>query len=167
MTHSTSRWAWLALVLGMAHAGVSLYWASGGSALLETVGGDLATRGREGGAGVVLGLVVIAAVKASVAVAGVLATRVPASGHPHRSRWGVLRPLTWVAAIVLVLYGGVLTCAGLLVQVGALQTPPDADHYALGWHAYFWDPWFLVWGLCLLLSLHSSRPRDRRRTGRL
>jgi hypothetical protein len=33
----------------------------------------------------------------------------------------------------------------------------DADDRALAWHAYLWDPWFLLWGVAFGLSLRVSR----------
>jgi len=32
-----------------------------------------------------------------------------------------------------------------------------ADHRALAWHAYLWDPWFLVWGVLVTAALLRSR----------
>jgi hypothetical protein len=33
----------------------------------------------------------------------------------------------------------------------------SADHRALAWRAYLWDPWFLVWGLLVTAALLRSR----------
>jgi hypothetical protein len=52
-------------------------------------------------------------------------------------------------ALILVIYGGVLSLTGWLVQAGIVPAAANADHEALGWHTYLWDPWFLVWGLLL------------------
>ena len=38
-----------------------------------------------------------------------------------------------------------------------IGTPANADHRALAWHAYLWDPWFLVWGLLVTAALLRSR----------
>jgi hypothetical protein len=62
------------------------------------------------------------------------------------TRGHVSRILGWIAATVLVLYGGVLTLTGLLTEAGAFQRTPDADLRALAWHAFLWDPWFLGLG---------------------
>jgi hypothetical protein len=69
-----------------------------------------------------------------------------------------VRPLAWVAAAVLVLYGGLLTAVGLAVEAGIVSTAPDADERALAWHAWLWDPWFLAWGLALTATLWWTRP---------
>jgi hypothetical protein len=76
----------------------------------------------------------------------------------------VPRVLGWIAAVVLVLYGGVLTVAGILVETGVIETPADADRHALAWHAWFWDPWFLLWGVAFTIGLWRTR---RRRAGQL
>jgi hypothetical protein len=76
--------------------------------------------------------------------------------------WG--RPLwwsSWAEAGVLTLYGLVFTAAGLVIEIGVVKASKTADHHALAWHAFLWDPWFLVWGLLVALALWSSRRRDR------
>jgi len=65
--------------------------------------------------------------------------------------------LAWLEAGILTLYGLVLTTAGLLVQADLLHASADADHRALAWHAYLWDPWFLIWGLLVAVALLRSR----------
>jgi hypothetical protein len=73
------------------------------------------------------------------------------------------RILAWTAAAVLILYGLVLTLVGLLVQTGVIHTSRNADHKALAWHAYLWDPWFLVWGLLIAAALVRGGAGTRRR----
>ena len=64
------------------------------------------------------------------------------------------------------IYGLVLMSAGLLVQSGVIAASPDADHLALAWHAYLWDPWFLLWGLLVAAGLLATRgPSCRRLSG--
>ena len=72
------------------------------------------------------------------------------------SAGGWVRRFGWAAAIVLVVYGGLLTTVGLLVYVGAIDAAADADTTALTWHAFFWDPWFLVWGIALTSFLRQT-----------
>ena len=53
-------------------------------------------------------------------------------------------------------------------EAGELPTgksSPSSDHKALAWHAFLWDPWFLVWGLLLAAALTLTRrpPIDRLR----
>jgi hypothetical protein len=54
-------------------------------------------------------------------------------------------------------YGTVLTTAGLLVQAGVINSSSKPDWRALDWHAYLWDPWFLIWGLLIAAALARSR----------
>ena len=67
---------------------------------------------------------------------------------------GGVRPLE---AAILTVYGLNLTAVGLLVQAGLIGTPANADHHALAWHAYLWDPWLLVWGVLVTAALLRSR----------
>lgn len=144
-----------AALLGVLFAGVSTYWALGGSWLLATVGGALEARGRAGDPAVVMLVWASVVLKLIAAFLGVAVVR----------RWfgGVLgrlvRIAAWVAAVVLVLYGAVLTIGGSLVVSGVITPSPDADLRAIRWHAFFWDPWFLIWGSFLLLALVRARRR--------
>ena len=84
---------------------------------------------------------------------------------PALWRWlRLLRILMWLEAAILILYGGVLTAAGLLVQSGVIASGADADQRALAWHAYLWDPLFLGWGLLVLVVLATTRPTVSRVT---
>jgi hypothetical protein len=68
--------------------------------------------------------------------------------------------LAWAEAAILTLYGLVWTGGGLLVETGVIHTPANADdHRALAWHAYLWDPWFLIWGLLVAAALLRGRQR--------
>ncbi len=92
-------------------------------------------------------LKLIAAVLPLLAVNGRLAARW------QRTVW----PLTWIEGTILFAYGLVLTSVGLLIQLGIVHPTADADHRALAWHAFLWDPWFLVWGFFVFAALLLSR----------
>ncbi len=144
----------VAVVLAVGSAGLSLYWAVGGDALLDTMGGSTERWGREGGALAAVALVGWAVVKLAVAAATVVATGAPTERPP--SRW--VRVVAWLAAAQLAVYGALLTIGGLLVETG-LVTPPDtADRHAITWHALLWDPWTALWGAALVVALWSTRP---------
>ena len=147
-----------ALIVGLAYAGISMYWGLGGTWLLDTVGGSLAAGGRSGSAGVMAAVWGAAGLKVIAAVLPVLAAgRAAASGPVPWRR--LLRVLAWAEAMILTLYGLVLTTVGLLVQTGLIRAGANADHRALAWHAYLWDPWFLLWGLLVTAALlPGSRP---------
>jgi hypothetical protein len=154
--------AWAAFAVGLLYAAISVYWGLGGSWLLDTVGASLTQAGRSASALVVLavwcavGLKVIASVLPLLAVGavGVGAAGVAAAGSRLPR---LIRALTWVEAVILTVYGLILTAVGLLVQARVISPSANADHRALEWHAYLWDPWFLVWGLLVTAALLRSR----------
>lgn len=141
-------WLLAATALGLAHAAVSLLWLLGSSWLLDTVGGSIEEWGRGGGLDVQLALLVV--VVAKVAAVGLLWLAVRRGARAERL-------LAWAAGGFLTLYGGVLTIAGIaIVGFGAADISASDDPYALKWHAFFWDPWFLLWGLCTLVTMRLS-----------
>jgi hypothetical protein len=149
------------MILGLLYAAVSIYWGLGGTAMLDTVGGSLERGGRAGDPAVFL--VLWAAVVLKIVAAFLPLLAIHRLGGPRWQRLVVL--LTWIEAAILVLYGLVLTTVGLMVQFGVIAASASADHRALAWHAYFWDPWFLVWGLLVTAALlgirRSTRPAQR------
>jgi hypothetical protein len=155
---STSGLAWTAMIVGVVYVAVSVYWGLGGTWLLDTIGGSLEKQARAGHTGVMLAVWVAVVAKASAAVLPVIAPRAGSEQTSDR----VLRTLAWAAAAILTVYGLVQTTAGLLVQAGVIHTSATADHRALAWHAYLWDPWFLIWGLLIAAAL--LRGQDRRRS---
>jgi hypothetical protein len=154
-----TKWAaGLACALGLGQALISAYWALGGTELLDTIGGSIERWGREREPALIVGLWLIVIVKVLVAVAAPVLAGVGPRWLPAWTSGKVPRILGWVAAIVLVLYGGVLTIVGLLAQASAFEVAPDANRRALAWHAFVWDPWFLAWGVAFCVSLWLSRP---------
>ena len=150
------RLAQAACVVGLAYAAISVYWALGGTWLLDTVGGALEQQGRAGNPGLILAVWAAAVVK-------IIGAIVPLAAVTARSRQ--MRVLAWLEAAILTIYGLVLTGTGLLVQSGALVSAAGADHRALAWHAYLWDPWFLLWGVLVTAALVRSRhPRAAARS---
>ncbi|TWP33521.1 DUF3995 domain-containing protein [Leekyejoonella antrihumi] len=152
-----ARFALAGGFVGLCYAAISVYWGVGGALLLDTVGGSLESGGRAGDIGVML-LLWMAVVLKLVAVALPLIVV-----YRHRgARWQrLIGALAWTSGGILLLYGLVLTIVGLLVQVGVVAASATADQHALAWHAYLWDPWFLLWGLLTLVALHSVRRGDR------
>ncbi len=146
-----------AAALGLASAGMSAYWAVGGEGLLDTIGGEIERLGRERGPTVIVVLWCIVALKIIVALAAPVLVEVGSSRLPAWTTARVPRVLGWIAAATLSIYGGVWTIVGLLAQTGVFDTSVDTDSTALAWHAYFWDPWFAVWGLAFVVALWRSR----------
>lgn len=152
---STGRGAaWAALVVGLLYAAISVYWGLGGTWLLDTVSG-LLQQGLAGKASVILAVWAAVALKLIAAVLPLLALHELANRAWNRTLWVA----AWAEAAILTVYGLVLTATGLLVQAGLIHVSPTADHRALAWHAYLWDPWFLIWGLLVAAALLRSRPR--------
>ncbi|WP_448625236.1 DUF3995 domain-containing protein [Geodermatophilus sp. URMC 64] len=143
--------AWAAAALAFAYAAVSAYWTAGGTALLDTVGGGLERLARGGGAaGVVLGLVTVLAKLAggvlALALVRPFGARVPAL---------LLARTALAVGVALALYGAAQMLLGGLALTGLLGEP--ADPRALRWHVLLWDPWFLLWGLLLLIAVRRRR----------
>ncbi len=152
---------WGAFVLGVLYAAVSIYWGCGGTALLASVGGAFQRAGEHGSVGLVAVVWLTALLKLLAALLGVVAViGRPALAPPQRRR---LRTAAWAAALILGLYGGVLSVAGWLLQAGVISPAAHADHEALRWHAFVWDPWFLAWGVLLAIGLRLTRRGGRRR----
>ena len=146
--------AWAAFALGLLYAVASAYWGLGGSWLPDTVGASVAQPGRSASAAVVLAVLCAVGLKAIAAVLPLLAV---GAGAARVRRRHLIRALACVDAAILTVYGLNSTAVGLLVQAGLIGTPANADHRALAWHAYLWDPWFLVWGVLVTAALLRSR----------
>ncbi|WP_308465559.1 DUF3995 domain-containing protein [Rathayibacter soli] len=145
--------AWAAFVIGITYAAISVYWAVGGTWLLSTVGVGLARADASGQVALVVAVWFAVVVKGVAAVLPVVAVQ---ASRESLVRKGA-RVLTWAEAAILSAYGLVLTVVGVLVQLNVIGVPPSADHLALRWHAYLWDPRFLVWGIVIGAAMIVSR----------
>jgi Protein of unknown function (DUF3995) len=153
--------ALVAAALGVSNALVSAYWALGGTALLDTIGGDLERWGRERRPGLIAALWAIALLKLVVALAAPILAGIGAGWLPAWTRGRIPRLLGWIAAGTLVVYGGLLTVGGLAVESGAIDAAADANRRALAWHAFLWDPWFCLWGVAFVVGLRAAgRPQS-------
>jgi hypothetical protein len=127
---------------------VSLYWAAGGTALLNTVGGFAVQASRSSGAAgaaIIWGAVVL---KAAGAVMPLWFVR--PWGALIRPRWRTA--IAAAAAAILMLYGAVEVTGEALVELGAVRPAGHPDWLALRWHLALWDPWFLLWGVLLAIA---------------
>lgn len=144
-----------AAVLGIGHGLFSLYWAGGGQWLLSTVG-DVASQfdGR------LWLLVPVGLVKVTAGLAPWLLAR---SGWPLAP---LSRAVCWLGAAVLILWGGLSTVTAQLVLAGVIQPGGGFDRSSMLGHAWLWDPWFVAWGIVLVIGLVRSRrgPSRRRST---
>ncbi|MDN5564774.1 MAG: DUF3995 domain-containing protein [Luteococcus sp.] len=152
--HARSRWFALAALAGGIHAGITLYWAIGGRALLWTMGDAFIAKF----ASVMWVLYPLAAVKAVGAFG-------PLWFQSHQ--WQPSRPLIrlgyWCASVVLLIWGGLNTVVSNLVLFGIVRPSAGYDRPVMIGHAWIWDPLFLVWGLGLLLGLTHTRAVSARR----
>jgi hypothetical protein len=156
------RLAQAACAAGLAYAAISVSWALGGTWLLDTIGGALEQQGRAGNPGIIVAVWAAAVLKIIGAIVPLAAAEVT-PGQATTAWRRRMRVLAWLEAAILTVYGLALTGAGLLVQSGAIAPAASADHRALAWHAYLWDPWFLLWGVLVTASLVRSRhPRAAR-----
>jgi hypothetical protein len=142
---ATARAAYAACALALLNAVPSFYWALGGTAGLDTVGGAIEELGRSRDpAGVALG---IGAGLLKVAGALLALALVRPWGHAIPRR--LLVGAAWAASVVLTVYGGLLVVVGAVVLTGLTSPSGPVDRTALRWHVLLWDLWFLVWGLVL------------------
>jgi hypothetical protein len=151
------RMGWLPLVLAWGYAAVSAYWAAGGTAGIDTVGGQIAELARSGSPAAAL--LAWAATVAKL-IGGLLGVAMARRQPPGRLVLG----LAWCAAVVLCGYGGAQVLAGVLVETGLLRVTTPVDHTALRWHLALWDLWFLVWGIALTVAVASATRRRRLRS---
>lgn len=141
---------WVAAGLGAVHGLVSLYWMLGGQWLLGTVGPDVADLFR-GNAWMLLPVVVL---KLGMAAAP---PWLHARGWPTPP---LTRSLCWLAAAVLVVWGGANVVVGNLALLHVLTPAGPVDRLALIGHAWLWDPLFLAWGIALAVGLARRQVRS-------
>jgi len=151
------RLGYAAAVLAFGSAAVSLFWALGGTLLLDTVGGAIEELARERPPEAIASAAATALLKAG---AGLLAIAlVDGRDGPLTRRWLMLTNA--VASAVLVMWGGSNVLVGALV-LGEVITPSGAvDERSLRWHVFLWDLWFLVRGVLLALAVAGHRRRAR------
>jgi len=149
--------AWTAAALAVASAAVTAWWLAGGTTLLDTVGGALESLARDRSpAALLLGAGVVVAKLVAAALALALLRR------PARP----VRLLALLGGGLLVLWGGANVVVGGAVLSGAVDLGPIADPRALRWHVLFWDAWFLLWGLALVVAARATRPAGHDRVSR-
>ena len=149
----------IAATLGAASAAMSAYWALGGTALLDTVGGEIERWGRERSADVVATLWLITVAKLLGGVAPLVLVGVEQDGFRcgrELSRcecWAGSWRSGWPPTAVC---SPPSDCSW---RLGVIDAADDADERAIAWHAFFWDPWFALWGGAFMVALWRSRPQ--------
>lgn len=134
----------IATLVGLVHAGITFYWATGGQFLLSTVS-DRATSIFDGNE---QWLYPVGAVKALFAL-------LPFLYLLMRRRLRRARIVLGIGAVVLILWGGVNTVTANLNFFGVLDSGTEGNE--LIGHAFVWDPLFFVWGMAVVVFLMSTR----------
>lgn len=143
-----------AAACAFAHAVPSLYWATGGTLGMDSLGAWAPAWRAESPRLVAVALIGIFLVKAAAGLVPLLATRrlIP------WPRWW--RALSWAGASVLTLYGAANVVVGGLALSGIIDGPAgESARTALTGHVLLWDPLFLLWGLLLASGLAVTRTR--------
>jgi hypothetical protein len=145
----TSWAAYGACALAFAYAGVSLYWALGGTGGLNTVGGFAERAARSPGRAA---LTLIWATVVVKVLGGLLALSLVRPWGASVPRRLVLLAGT-AASALLIMYGGVLVIAAVLVETGVVRPGTPIDWRGFRWHLGLWDLWFLIWGVLLGIAV--------------
>ncbi len=150
-------WAgYVAFVWGFAFAGISFYWAAGGTLGIDTIGASIERMGRAHERTVLIGVWATGFLKVLGALLALALVRPWGIRLPRR----LIAVLGWGAAVLLTLYGGIWVVVEALVASGALKPAEPVDWKPLLWHLYLWDMSFLIWGLLFALAAWQfSKPR--------
>lgn len=156
MTHRSLRRGRVLLgaacVVGLVHAGASLYWACGGRRLLDTVGKGAVDLGREHPIGTAMLLLPVTAIKLAGSCLPLAVER------PRYARFRrVIRLMAWIGGSFLVVYGTTYALLSAAVLHGVVHVPGEIDRLGMQGHAYLWDPLFAFWGLALVSGLWWTR----------
>jgi hypothetical protein len=153
---SRERLAYAACAWALAFAAIGFYWAAGGTALLDTIGGEIERRTRARDPDLIAvgwatnGLKVIAAVLvlALVRTFGERLPRRPIAG------------LVAIGGVLLVLYETAELVQHLLMAVAVIDRG-GLDDTAVYGHLLLWDPWWILGGVFFALAgWRSRRVRD-------
>lgn len=142
-----------AAALGILSGAISLYWACGGIIGLATVGGPIEALSRS--ATLVAHLLAFSAafIKFIIALLAISLMK-RKKRHPRHRRYLII--LCAMIGGLLLLYGAANVSVGALVLSDIIHRPA-ADTYALKWHVFLWDAYFVVWGGMLLLVAYAAR----------
>jgi hypothetical protein len=137
--------AYAAAAVAFAFAVPSLYWALGGTALLDTLGGVIEERARARDRT----LVAITWATVVLKVGGGLIPLALVQQWGRRLPIALVRFTAWGGAVCLVLYGALQTLTVGLVYFDVVEPAAATDERVLRWRLLLWEPWFLVWGVAL------------------
>jgi len=142
-------------IVGLGFTAFNIYWALGGRRWIDTVfpfANDEAALTALFPLWIQWGAIVL---KVWAALFGLVVTPLFVWVFGRR----LLRPArfgAWVAAFCLVFWGLTQTVFFLLLKFRVIDFSYWNDERVVNWHAFLWDPWFLLWGICLLAALKVS-----------
>lgn len=149
--------AYAAAVWALLFGLISLYWAAGGTWLLDTIGESVTAPAQENDPAMVATVWASALVKFAAVVAALGLVQRWGQAFP---RWFLLGG-GWLAAGLLLLYGGAGIVQQVLMATGAIGVS-DTFAPVLYWHLFLWSPFWLLGGvLFALATVHLAR-RTRR-----
>jgi hypothetical protein len=153
--YAASAWAFL-------FAAVSVYWAAGGTAGIETQSASIQELGEQRDPWFVAVLWGTGILKAAGGLLGLALVQPWGRLFPRR----FLLIAAWGAGLGMAIYGGL----GILVDafriVGVIPIPEAADLATVLWHILLWDPWWLLGGILFVAAArHSQRPARNRSGG--
>lgn len=141
----------IAAAAGLLHGISGLYWAFGGTAMLDSIG----EVGASGDAQIRAFFAVVGPAKTLAAVIPLLLL------HPRPPLRRTIRVISWVGGVFLILLGITTIVMGGMELTDASATATDAERHGLIWTTFFWHPLFSVWGVSLVTALAvSGRPRQ-------
>ncbi len=147
----------LAFVLMIAHAVLSVYWALGGTMMLELISETVRAKAQDEDSRFHIVLWTVAFLKLAVALVALCLT----------ARWSITpvveqlqRIIAWITGILLTLYGVLNLLAGIASLGGIIDGPEQRD--ATFWaYLLLWAPWWTAIGFAfLMLSVAVSREPD-------
>ncbi len=134
-------WAsYAAAVWAFVFAGMSFYWAVGGTAGIATLSPEIAAMSRTSWF-----TIIVWGTGAMKAAAGILALALVGQWAQHM-RWFLII-VNWGMGGFFTLYAGANLIARGLMALGVLSTPASMHSTAAWWHLVFWDPWWLLGGI--------------------
>ena len=150
--------AYAACAWALIFALMSFYWALGGEIGLDTLGLGIQALAHDPGFIALVWLTSIAKV-----IGGLFALTLV---RP----WLLWLPPIWKLVLALVggaamaLYGGVNLVVEWLLVIGAIHIDGVVVTEGIRWHAWIWDPWWLLGGILFLLAAWQYQHSLRRPT---
>ncbi|WP_285729087.1 DUF3995 domain-containing protein [Nocardiopsis sp. ATB16-24] len=151
------RHAYAAALWAFLFALISLHWALGGEWLLETIGEAVTRPARDGDPAMVAAVWASVLVKFAAVVAALGLVQAWGRAFP---RWFLVGG-GWLAAALLLLYGG----AGLvqqLLMVAGIVGVSETFAPVLHWHLFLWSPYWLAGGVLFALATAALARATRR-----